>query len=72
MVAADCVRDRWAGTGAYRLAFKQPSRFAGLLIVAGRVVPGLEYGKELIDADQSTCPIRRSTNCCRRSSRLLG
>ncbi len=44
------------GTGAYRLAFKQPSRFAGLLIVAGRIVPGQEYGEALIEADRRAHP----------------
>lgn len=40
------------GTGAYRLAFNAPRRFTALLVVAGRVVPGEEYGAALREIDR--------------------
>lgn len=45
------------GTGSYRLAYKFPHRFAAVVIVAGRVEPGMNYTKDEIAVDRATNPV---------------
>ena len=45
------------GTGSYRLAYKSPARFAAVVIVAGRVEPGVNYTREEIAIDRATNPV---------------
>ena len=44
-------------TGSYRLAYKWPERFAAVVVVAGRVEPGVHYTSEEIDIDRATNPV---------------
>ncbi len=44
-------------TGSYRLAYKFPKRFAAVVIVAGRVEPGVGYTAEEIAIDRTTNPV---------------
>jgi predicted peptidase len=44
-------------TGSYRLAYKWPERFAAVVVVAGRVEPGVHYTPEEIDIDRTTNPV---------------
>lgn len=45
------------GTGSYRLAYKFPNRFAAVVIVAGRVEPGVNYTPDEIAIDRETNPV---------------
>ena len=45
------------GTGSYRLAYKFPDRFAAVVIVAGRVEPGVNYTPDEIAVDRATNPV---------------
>jgi predicted peptidase len=45
------------GTGSYRLAYKFPDRFAAIVIVAGRVEPGVNYTPDEIALDRATNPV---------------
>ena len=49
-------------TGSYRLAFKFPARFAAVVIVAGRVEPGVNYTADEIAVDRATNPVVASSN----------
>ncbi len=44
-------------TGSYRLAYKFPDRFAAVVIVAGRVEPGVNYTPDEIAVDRATNPV---------------
>lgn len=44
-------------TGSYRLAYKFPDRFAAVVIVAGRVDPGVKYTPDEIAIDRATNPV---------------
>jgi predicted peptidase len=45
------------GTGSYRLAYKFPDRFAAVVVVAGRVDPGVNYTPDEIAIDRKTNPV---------------
>ena len=44
-------------TGSYRLAYKFPARFAALVVVAGRVEPGVHYTPDEIAVDHAANPV---------------
>jgi predicted peptidase len=44
-------------TGSYRLAYKSPDRFAAVVIVAGRVEPGVNYTRDEIAVDRAANPV---------------
>ncbi|MDQ3686703.1 MAG: prolyl oligopeptidase family serine peptidase [Acidobacteriota bacterium] len=43
-------------TGAYRIAYRWPERFAAIVAVAGRVEPGSRYTPEEIETDRRANP----------------
>ncbi len=45
------------GSGSYRIAYKWPSRFAAIVIVAGRVVPAAPNTPAEIDRDRQANPV---------------
>lgn len=49
-------------TGSYRLAYKFPARFAAVVIVAGRVQPGVNYTADEIAVDRKTNPFVANPN----------
>jgi len=44
------------GSGIYRIAYKWPSRFAAIVVVAGRVIPAAPNTPEEIDSDRRANP----------------
>ena len=50
------------GTGAYRIAYRWPDRFAAVVSVAGRVVPAPPNTPDEIDRDRRTNPFLAATD----------